>query len=255
MQERRYFSDDEIAAFRRDGFIAVPGLLDPEATCRVSEWTEELQGRPETPGRHMVYYEDSLAVPGSRVLSRIENFCPFHSGFDSLVNGPEILARVSELFGEQALLFKEKINFKMPGADGFTPHQDVQAGWSVYASLFITVLVSIDEATPENGCLEIAPRGQLRGLTGEDWRPLSEDELASVDFVPYPTRPGDALFFDSLTPHRSQRNLTDRSRRVLYITYNRRSEGDHRAKYFADKRGSFPPDIERQPDREYVFRV
>ena len=255
MLERRYFSDDQVAAFRRDGFIAVPGLLGAEAVRRVTEWTKELQGLPETPGRHMVYYEDSLAVPGSRVLSRIENFCPFHAGFDSLVNSEEMLGRVGELFGEDALLFKEKINFKMPGADGFTPHQDVQAGWSVYASLFITVLVSIDEATAENGCLELAPRGPLRGLTGEDWRPLNEEELAEVDFVPCPTRPGDALFFDSLTPHRSHRNLTDASRRVLYVTYNRRSEGDHRAQYYADKRRSFPPDVERQPDREYVFRV
>ena len=44
-------------------------------------------------------------------------------------------------------------------------------------------------------------------------------------------------------------------RRVLYVTYNRASEGDHRAAYFADKRKSYPPDIEREPGRTYVFRV
>jgi len=63
------------------------------------------------------------------------------------------------------------------------------------------------------------------------------------------------MFFDSYAPHRSGPNLTDAPRRVLYVTYNRASAGDHRAKYFADKRKSFPPDIERAPGETYVFRV
>ena len=35
-----------------------------------------------------------------------------------------------------------KVNFKMPGSNGFIPHQDAQAGWNSYASFFITVLIS-----------------------------------------------------------------------------------------------------------------
>ncbi len=63
------------------------------------------------------------------------------------------------------------------------------------------------------------------------------------------------MFFDSFAPHRSAPNLTDRPRRALYVTYNRASEGDHRARYVADKRANFPPDIEREPGKTYVFRV
>lgn len=44
-------------------------------------------------------------------------------------------------------------------------------------------------------------------------------------------------------------------RRVLYMTYNRAAEGDHRARYYTDKRKSYPPDCERDPDKRYVFRV
>ncbi len=76
-----------------------------------------------------------------------------------------------------------------------------------------------------------------------------------MKFVSTPTAPGDAMFFDSYAPHRSGPNMTDKSRRVLYVTYNRASQGDHRARYFADKRKSFPPDIEREAGKEYVFRV
>ena len=70
-----------------------------------------------------------------------------------------------------------------------------------------------------------------------------------------PTRPGDAVFFDSYVPHRSEANATAAPRRVLYVTYNRRADGDHRVRYYADKRRSFPPACEREPGREYVYRV
>ena len=49
--------------------------------------------------------------------------------------------------------------------------------------------------------------------------------------------------------------MTDEKGRVLYVTYNSVSEGDHRRKYYADKRLNYPPDIERDPNKEYVFRV
>jgi 2-aminoethylphosphonate dioxygenase len=39
------------------------------------------------------------------------------------------------------------------------------------------------------------------------------------------------------------------------VTYNRASDGDHRASYYTDKRASFPPDIERAPGVAYRFRV
>ena len=67
--------------------------------------------------------------------------------------------------------------------------------------------------------------------------------------------PGDVLLFDSYVPHASKPNFTDAARRILYLTYNRASDGDYRAQYYADKRASFPPEIEREPGVEYKFRV
>ena len=141
------------------------------------------------------------------------------------------------------------------GGDGFKAHQDAQAGWNVYADYHVTALVSIDAATPENGCLEMAAGWHNRGLIGDEWRPLDDGDGSEVVYRSCPTQPGDVVFFDSYAPHRSAPNLTAAPRRVLYITYNRLSDGDHRAQYYADKRNSFPPDIERDAGKEYVFRV
>ncbi|MCI0591229.1 MAG: phytanoyl-CoA dioxygenase family protein, partial [Gammaproteobacteria bacterium] len=200
-----------------------------------------------------MYFEQSRLEPHKRILSRVENFAPYHTGFAKLFNVGVIMGIVAELFGEPAVLFKDKINFKMPGGDGFKAHQDVQAGWDTYARLHITALVSIDESTPKNGCLELAAGQHKKGLIGEKWRPLEDND--DISYLAFPASPGDAVFFDSYAPHRSGPNLTKKPRRVLYITYNRLSEGDHRVKYYADKRQNYPPDCEREPGKTYVFRV
>ena len=142
----------------------------------------------------------------------------------------------------------------MPGGAGFKAHQDQQAGWGRFASLFITALVGVDATTVENGCLELAAGRHKRGLLGEEWRPL-DAAAARLELAPIPTAPGDAILFDSFVPHASKENVTDAPRRVLYLTYNRASEGDHRLQYYREKHASFPPDIDRVPGREYVFRV
>jgi hypothetical protein len=44
------------------------------------------------------------------------------------------------------------------------------------------------------------------------------------------------------------RRWSRQPRRALYITYNRGSEGNRRADYYALKRRAFPPECERRPD-------
>ena len=219
---------------------------------KIIQWTDEVTHYPEVVNKYMMYFEESKLEKGKRILSRMEDIEPFHKGFSELFVRGEIQKITSQLFNEKALLFKDKINFKMPGGDGFKAHQDVQAGWDRYAKLHITALLSIDPSTTENGCLEIAAGNHERELVGEQWKPLEEDTL---DYISVPTNPGDTIFFDSYIPHRSGPNMTDEKRRVLYVTYNAVSEGDHRRKYYADKRLNYPPDIERDPNKEYVFRV
>ena len=206
----------------------------------------------EVSGRHWVYRDPSLRDPAERLITRIERISPFHSGFRALTIALKPL--VEQLLGEPAVLFKEKINFKFPGADGFKPHQDAQAGWNVYADFFVSALVCIDEATPENGCLQIVEDYRHQGIF-RLWEPLTADDLQGMRWVDLPTRPGDIIFFDSHVPHASQPNMTDRLRRIYYATYNRASAGDQMDRYYADKHKSFPPDIDRDPSKSYAFRV
>ncbi len=250
-------SPDQRVRMQRDGYVVAPGLLGRQQVAQLLEWTEELERAPQVSGKHWVYHEPSLTAPpgaaGQALIQRIENFCPYHEGFDRFVRNGLLATWTGALMGGPVVLFKDKINFKKPGGSGFAAHQDQQAGWGAYASVFVTAMVTLDATTLENGCLEVAA-GWRRStqLVGEEWKPLNADDL---DLQPVPTEPGDVIFFDSFVPHASGPNITSRPRRVLYLTYNLAREGDQRARYFADKHAAFPPDIDRDPDKVYVFRV
>jgi hypothetical protein len=248
-------SADLVASYDRTGWLLARSFFTLSEVENFARWTDELAARPEEPGQHMVYREPSLVDPARRVIQRIEYFRPFHAGFEGFLREGRLRAAIDQLLGSPSCLFKEKINFKMPGGAGFGPHQDQQAGWSRYATLFVTALVTIDRATIENGCLEIADTPRLTGLIGQEWHPLTAAEMINCPLVPVPTEPGDVLFFDSYVPHASKPNLTEHQRRILYLTFNAANEGDHYERYFSEKRASFPPDIERRAGTEYKFRV
>ena len=245
----------QIAGFDHSGWTLAEGLFSAEEVAAISGWTDELQARPEVAGGHWVYRQPSLLDPSRKVIQRIENFVPFHAGYAELAKSSRLSAAMTQLLGEPAFLFKEKINFKEPGSEGFKLHQDQQAGWGRYAPLFVTAMVCIDPSTIENGCLELAgdlPR--VTGLIGEEWRPLDEQETG-LTMVKLPLQPGDAIFFDSFAPHSSADNLSSSRRRALFFTYNGASHGDVRQNYHDDKRAACPPDVERAPGTEYKFRV
>ena len=248
-------SAEAVAHFRQRGWVKATDLLEPQAAAQVTLWTGEITALPELPGRHMVYREPAPGAEGQTQLQRVENFCPYHPQMDELVRRGALAQAVMQLLDGPALLFKDKSNYKLPGGAGFELHQDQQAGWSRYAPLFVTAMVSVDRATIANGCLEIADMPRATAMLGQEWKPLTLAELGGAALTSVPTEPGDVIFFDSYVAHASQRNFSNDSRRILYLTYNRQADGDHRARYFADKRQSFPPDIEREPGKEYRFRV
>lgn len=248
-------SKHQLQEFDRDGFLLLHKPFDTAEVDQIVSWVNEVQAYPEIPGQHMMYFEKSLLEPGKRILQRMENVYDYHPGFHGLLDSDRVKGRVSELFRETAALFKDKINFKLPGGGGFEWHQDQAAGWWVYAPIFITALICIDPVTPENGPLELSAGHHKRGLIGNKWEPLKESDLKGMKPEAFMLEPGDMVFFDSYVPHGSAPNKTNQSRRVLYITYNKLSEGDQRKQYYADKRKNFPPDCERDPNKEYKYRV
>ena len=71
-----------------------------------------------------------------------------------------------------------------------------------------------------------------------------------MEFIPCLPSPGDIIFFDCFIPHRSKANLSNSQRRNIYLTYNKKSEGDKRLEYLKRKEKEMPPDNKRDKNFE-----
>ena len=239
--------------WRRHAWTVLPGFFSPRETADLVRWTAEIEAWPEAPGRWMRYYERPTGPAGLRQLARIENFLPFHEGLAGLFHRPRLLDLLAECCGEGVVLFKDKVNFKLPGGAGFRDHQDAPAYVDFGVEHHLTLMAPVDAFTPENGCLEMALDATERVI-----RPQNADgtvraeEMAKLDVVPLLAGPGDVILFDAWVPHRSGPNRSDGPRRVHYLTFNPASAGDHRAEYYARKRRLFPPECEREPGVDYA---
>lgn len=146
--------------------------------------------------------------------------------------------------GDAPVLFKEKINFKLPGCRADKLHQDQAAGWNRYTDFFITMGIVVDENRLDNAALSFMTSGNYeRALMCPEWEPLSENDPPyepSDEYALLEADPGDVIFFDCYVPHGSPPNTSKRSRRNIFLTFNRASDGDMRAEYYADKAKSYP---------------
>ena len=86
-------------------------------------------------------------------INRIEYFVKFNKYFRNLANDNRLIAEANRLLGEDSILFKDKINFKYPGGEGFKPHQDVSAGWGKYCNKHINIAIPLCSTNEENGCI------------------------------------------------------------------------------------------------------
>lgn len=195
----------------------------------VRNWVDDIARWPIGGGPWIHHRE--LTDDGPK-LCRTENFVPFHDGMRDLL-GIRLARSASLLLGEPAVLYKEKINYKLQGGAGFAPHQDAPAYPLV--DLHVSCMLAIDDATVDNGCLEVVDATHHHLLPMNDRGCIVEDLVEKLSWHPVPLRAGEALWFHSRAPHRSGANRSNTDRRALYPTYNARSAGDLRDAYYRAK--------------------
>ncbi|ABM77875.1 Hypothetical protein P9303_11261 [Prochlorococcus marinus str. MIT 9303] len=215
--------------YEQDGVVHVPGLVSTEGINDLLSWVDEISNS-STLGRH--YFESTAH---GRVKARTEDFAKHHTPMHDFLTQGRVPKLLEALFGEPPVLFKEKINYKHPGAAGYAPHQDAPA--YPFGSLHITMLLALDAADASNGCLEFAKAAHQQGVIAVNADGcLPMEQASQLAWTSMPVAAGDAVFFNSYAPHRSGTNRSDRSRRALYVTYNASSEGNLRSDYYDHKK-------------------
>jgi len=227
-------SSEQLADWRINGWITIRSLFDHKETADLSRWIDEIAAWADSSGTGLHHRE---LTPQGPTLARSEHFLEDHTPLAEVILGGSISDVLEQLFGEPAVLFKEKINYKHPGGAGFAYHQDATA--YRFVDHHISCMVPVDPATVKSGTLYFAP-GHTMGLMPTTPGGRIETAFAeTLDWRPIEAMPGDVIFFDSHTPHYSGSNNSDRPRRAMYLTYNAASKGDHRDQYYADKLAEF----------------
>ena len=195
----------------------------------VRRWVDDVAAWPDD-GPWLHHRERTDSGPQ---LCRTENFVSFHDGLRALLTRGPMLETASALLGEPAVLYKEKINYKLPGGAGYSPHQDAPA--YRFVDTHVSCMVAVDDALEVNGCLEVVSACHEELLPTDDTGCIRADVAGSLEWVPVEVRAGETLWFHSRTPHRSGPNPGPTPRRALYPTYNALREGDLRAAYYEQK--------------------
>ncbi|KAJ1641802.1 hypothetical protein J3B02_000413 [Coemansia erecta] len=245
-------SNEQIQSYCENGYLKIADIFTAKEIDEMVKNVREIQSWPDTAGKWMNYYEMNKKT-GKLQLCRTENFTPYCPFIREIVSGQRIMGILEQLTNEPYVLFKEKINAKLAGGQGFKPHQDAPAFTHLGQNNHVTALFTIDGSYIDNGCLYVVPGSHADktilphhadGAIVEEW-------CNAQKWNPVECNAGDVLIFGSYLAHKSGENVSNVSRANLYMTYNPQSEGDKREEYYADKRVKFPPLNERLPGVDY----
>ena len=220
---------DAIAHFAATGWLLV-STLDDDGARDLQRWCDDIASWPDDGDGWLHHREMTDAGPR---LCRSENLIPFHEGLRALLTTGRLVETAGALLGEPAVLYKEKINYKLAGGAGYAPHQDAPA--YPFIDVHVSCMVAVDDSTAGNGCLEVVSGMHHELLPSDDAGCIRNDLVDALQWDPVEVRAGQTLWFHSRTPHRSGPNTSTVARRALYPTYNAASEGDMREDYYRKK--------------------
>lgn len=237
-EENTAISQDQLNQYHRDGFTILRGVFGPQEVLAFQEESDRLLHSDLVDENNLRTNPRKLAS-GELQVERFDPVIDVSELFRGVVFDPRIQGALQGIFGEEAVLFKDKLIFKVPGMSGYSMHQDY-AWWQpqgeesplprMHPDKILSVMVGIDKADAENGAVQLFPGRQHELIsTPGELRNLNEAEAATIDLSTGffgETQPGDVVIFHSLTPHCSELNRSNRSRRQLYMTYNAKSAGD-----------------------------
>lgn len=218
-----FLTPDDSAAFDRDGYFLAESLFredevkamiaDVEGGSRVANGTRGLADASGKKAGLAIWYDISDDIWGAA------SSCP------------RIVHNVNILLRDAACFFHGKVMMKEARSGGaWEWHQDYgywyQDGYAFPRML--SAFVALDEATRENGCLQVLrgshKLGRLEhGGIGAQQAANSE-RIEGVEplfeRVQCTMKPGSVLFFDSNLLHSSSANESDFPRRAFIICYN-----------------------------------
>ena len=216
------------AAFRRDGFVHVPGLLSRDEIARYGAAVDAAVAARKA-GDTRALDEKS---PYEQSFLQCQYVWEDFPDIRPLTFHPAIGALTAALLGARRVrLWHDQALYKEAGGRETEAHQD-QPYWPIAETDTATVWIPFDGADDLTGCMGYVPgshRGEAEfidifGTPGDGKR--LEAKFADTPPVFIPCAPGDVIFHHGYTVHMAKANRSDRTRRVYTAIYF--ADGSHR---------------------------
>lgn len=215
---RQTITDDEARFYHENGYLKLPGALDPAELARAQDATQAILDAA-VPGTPDYYFRDG-------VLARVEYVVDKHPALRALLAHPFLLRAAQTLIGPDLFPTWDAMVVKMPGHGIAVPWHRDAATQCVGDKPIFNVDFYLDEATEEN-CVWALPGTHRWSRERADafCQEFRRDDLTLDEYrrlpgaVPLLLQPGDVLFHDILLLHGSPTSHAASLRRVVYYEF------------------------------------
>jgi phytanoyl-CoA hydroxylase len=219
-----------VAAYHRDGFLAMENLLSLEEVATAKTALDDLihdrvpgfdglQPEPEMKER----WADMSVDERAGAVRKVWLFAAHEPCMGALTRHPMLHRVLERLIGEPCRMIQDMALLKPPHIGSEKPwHQDMAYfGWSPPERI-VGVWIALDPATAENGCMQVIPgthrAGPVPHVHARDCQ-IPDERVAADRAVLVPLPPGGALFFTSLLHHGTPPNRTPHRRWAVQFHY------------------------------------
>lgn len=216
-------TDEQVSAYHADGYVLVPQMFSTEEIDLIGRAArEDRELDAQSQGR-----DDG---EGGNVRLSLWNH-PGNTIYGMVARSQRIVNSMEKILGGEVYHYHSKMILKDAKVGGaWTWHQDYGYWYQngILFPLMSSVMIAVDPATQENGCLQVLKESHQMGRIDHELR--GEQAGANIERVTEAEKvlekvycemnPGDALFFHCNILHRSDQNQSDHSRWSLICCYN-----------------------------------
>lgn len=238
----KFFTSEECDAMRAQIQNIIAGM-DVPPHCRTefsTQQEEQLQAQGSadyflTSGDKIRFFfekgvfdeKGNFLVPKEKSINKIGHALHAHDPvFRQITHACKVQDLARKLGLENPVVVQSMYIFKQPGIGGeVTPHQDATFLHTEPLGRVLGVWIALENAIQENGCLWFIPGSHTSGITRRMVRAPagaipctqfvgSEQAYDDSQFVPAPVRKGGLVLIHGEVVHKSDPNLSDKSRHV-----------------------------------------
>lgn len=221
----------EIARYREQGFLAVENALTAAEVSAAIDGLRDLIMAPPPGFKGLLFEAKAREILPTLTLEqrqdavrRLSYFVEVEPRLKAISHHAGLMAVVRSLLGGlEPKLFQDMALLKPPRLGREKPwHQDHAYFDYPLGTPIVGVWIALDEATVENGCMQLMPgrhrEGPIAHFQRRDWQ-ICDDNILGTESLAVPLKPGGLLLFDGLLPHGTPHNKSALRRRALQFHY------------------------------------